>query len=187
MRKVVIAAALSSLALLLAAPSALAGDTQCVGVVTGAVDNVVVPPGANCSLTAQVKGNVKNFGQLQVFSPTTIRGSVDGEPGPNTHTQIFGAGVIIRGNLQIKGQGPNAMGYLSGTTIGGDVSYLENRGFGVFNGPGSTIGGNLKAEKNTGGGNISGNTIRGNVECKENTPPFTEGGNAIGGDDKCPE
>jgi hypothetical protein len=160
-------------------------DFQCVGVVTGTFDNVVVPPGADCTLlNSFVRGSVKNFGSLGV-NRSTVRGNVDGEPG-NDHTAVFNLSTVF-GSVQIKGSF-SPLNFGSGvfaSTVHGDFQYVENRGrLDLFV---STIRGNVKSEKNTGGGFIQGNTIGGNVECKENTPPHVESFNTIGGDDKCPE
>ena len=185
-RKGFIATLVSAAVMLGAAPTAMAGDTPCVGVLTGPHDNVVVPRGATCNLLgAQVQGNVKNFGNLLVFAPTRINGSLQSEPG-HGFTQIFGAGVTIRENVQIKGATAGiAHGYLAGTVIGKDFRWEENRGFLVANG--ATIGGNAQAWKNTGGGSFTGNTIRGDLQCKENAPPITEAGNVVGGNRQCPD
>jgi hypothetical protein len=164
--------------------NAVAGDTVCVGVLTGAHDNVVVPPGATCIVTgATINGNVKVFGLLDVFAPTTIRGSIDGEPG-HIRVALFGTGVVVRGNVQLKG-GTVVAGYTPGTQILGNFQYEANAG--SLSATGGNIRGNLKAEKNTGGGAISGNNIGGNLECKENVPPIGDLGNVVGGNDKCPE
>jgi hypothetical protein len=172
-------------------PVAMAGsggsgnDTQCVGVLVGTFDNVVVAPGTDCTLlNSIVTGSVKNFGSLGV-NHSTVRGNVDGEPG-NDHTAVFNGSTVF-GSVQIKGAtSPGVFGSgVFASTVHGDFQYEENRGrLDLFF---STIRGNVKSEKNTGGGTISGNTIGGNVECKENTPAHVESGNTIGGDDKCPE
>jgi hypothetical protein len=179
-------ATMCSAMMLVVAPKALAGDTVCVGALTGAHDNVVVPAGAVCTISAAtIKGNVKVFGSLNVFPPTTIGGSIDGEPG-HGFVRLFGGLIVVVGNVQIKGSpSSEAAGYLAGTQIGGDFQYEGNMGTLVATG--GTIGGNAKAEKNRGGGAFTVNTIRGNLECKENVPPITEFGNVIGGNDKCPE
>lgn len=180
-------------ALLVAPSTAAAGDTRCVGFLPpGAYDNVVVPPGAFCLMeAAEVRGNIKNFGQLSAID-TVVGGNVEGEPGPATST-LLGAGargeaVTVRGNVQIKGQ-TGTSGYSGAggrvVRIGGDFSYLENSGPLVANT--GIIGGNVKAEQNTGGGFIVSSRIGGNLECKENTPPLLVEFNTIGGNDKCPE
>ena len=169
---------------LIAPLNAVAGDTVCVGVITGAHDNVVVPPGATCIIgAATIKGNVKVFGRLDVLPPTTIGGSIDGEPG-HIRVALFGTGVVVGGNVQLKG-GSVIAGYTPGTQIGGDFQYEGNTG--SLSATGGNIRGNLKAEKNTGGGAIVSNNIGGNLECKENVPPIGEMANVVGGNDKCPE
>lgn len=173
-------------AALVGAPGALAGDFVCTAGAGGALNNVVVPPGATCDMAnADVKGNVKVFGSLNVFAPTTIQGSIDAEPG-HGFVRLFGGQILVRGNVQIKGSAAGtAAGYLAGTQIRGNFQWEENTN--LLDANGGTIGGNVKAEKNTGGGSITGNTIGENLECKENFPTIFEFGNAIGGEDKCTE
>lgn len=186
MGKLVVTKGLVLAAALVGAPSALAGDFVCTGGASGPLDNVVVPPGATCNMSnANVEGNVKVFGSLNVFAPTTIRGSIDGEPG-HGFVRLFGGAILVHGNVQIKGSAAGiGAGYLSGTQIRGNFQWEENTNSLVATG--GTIGENVKAEKNTGGGSITGNTIGENLECKENFPAIVEFGNAIGGDNKCPE
>jgi hypothetical protein len=164
----------------------MAGDFVCTTVAVGTFDNVIVPEGAICDMgPATVRGSVKVFGGLNVVPPTTIRGSIDGEPG-HDFVALLGGAIVVRGSVQLKGSpGAALSGYIAGIQIGGNFQYEENANGLVAQG--AIIRGNLKAEKNTGGGTITGNTIRGNLECKENSPPMVEVGNTIGGDDKCPE
>lgn len=167
------------------ATPASAGDTSCVGVLTGSFDNVIVPPGADCTLlNSFVDGSVKNFGALGV-NRSIVRGNVEGEPG-NHHTAVFNFS-FVRGNVTIKGATNAAFGSgVFASTVGGDVEYVESMGnrLDLFF---STIGGNVKSEKNFGGGFIVSNTINGNLECKENTPPHSNTGNTVRGNNKCPE
>lgn len=184
MKKLVALAVLLVAAGLVGPSNAVAGDTVCVGALTGAHDNVIVPPAVVCTISnAMIKGNVKVFGQLDVLPVTTIGGSIDGEPG-HIRVALFGTGVVVRGNVQLKG-GSAIAGYTTGTQVRGNYQYEENAG--SLSATGALIGGNLKAEKNTGGGFIIGNNIRGNLECKENTPAIVDLGNVVGGNDKCPE
>lgn len=187
MRKSVIVALLALTAVLIGPASARAGDTICVGVLAGSHDNLIVPAGATCNIAdATIQGSVKVFGALNVSSPTTIGGNIDGEPG-HTFVRLFGgATLVVGGDVQLKKQGSVfSQGYLAGTQIRGDFQYEENVGFLVANG--GQIGGDFKSEKNTGGGGIFGNTILGNLECKENTPEHEQAGNTVGGALKCPE
>lgn len=170
---------------LVIAPPTLAGDTTCVGVLTGSFDNVIVRPGTDCTLlNSFVKGNVKNYGSLGV-NRSIVGGNVEGEPG-NHHTAVFNLS-FVRGNVTIKGAtNPDFGSGVFASTVGGNVEYVESAGnrLDLFF---STIGGNVKSEKNVGGGFIVSNTINGNLECKENTPPHSNTGNTVRGNDKCPE
>lgn len=184
--KLVVTKGLVLAAALVNASSALAGDFVCTAGASGALDNVVVPPGETCNMVgASVEGSVKVYGALDVSPPTTIRGSIDGEPG-HQYVLLHGGAILVGGDVQLKGSTAGTTGgYLDGTQIRGDFQWEENAG--VLTATGGTIRGNVKAEKNTGGGSITGNTIGGNLECKENFPLIVPSGNAIGGDLKCPE
>lgn len=172
--------------MLILAPAAAADDTHCNGVMTGDHDNVIVAAGANCTLqSANVRGNVTNYGEL-LTEDTNIYGNVDGEPG-HVRTAIS-TGTYVGGNVQIRGSLPvGEFGGFFQAQIVGDFQWEENANSLVA--LDSSIGGNVKAQGNSGGVflSISGNTIGGNLECKENDPPILDGGNVIGGDDKCPE
>jgi hypothetical protein len=62
-------AALVAATVILIMPSAAtASDSTCVGLLTGTHDNVVVPPGAACTLVgATVEGNVKALERSTLF------------------------------------------------------------------------------------------------------------------------
>lgn len=65
---------------ILTAPSVRADDTQCVGAITGPHENVVVPPGAICTITAAtVTGNVTALeNSILSIQSSTILGNVEG-------------------------------------------------------------------------------------------------------------
>lgn len=178
-----------TITVLLVAPTAAANDTLCTGALAGEHDNVIVPEGATCNVDgAQIKGNIKVLagGALLVIAATTVGGDIQADPG-HLYVRLMGTGVVVMGDVELKGASGVAVvgGYLTGTDIRGNFQWEENRIALVARG--GIIGGNLKAEKNSGGGDITGNTIKGNVECKENAPELVEAGNTIGGEDKCPE
>ena len=132
LRRLVATAGLVSAAAFVGAPSALAGDFVCTAIASasGRLDNVVVPPGERCDMfDATVKGSVKVYGSLNVFGQTSIRGSVYGKPGHGSVT-LFGDGVRVRGNVQIKGatggEFGDSGGYTPGTQIGGDFQWEKN-------------------------------------------------------------
>ena len=75
-------AALMCAAVLLVLPSvASAGDTECVGALTGTHDNVIVPPGETCTLAgATVAGTVKAQEDAQLFaSDNVVDGNIIGD------------------------------------------------------------------------------------------------------------
>lgn len=170
--------------------SSLHDPTQCVGTLTGAHDNVVVPPMTSCLINpgTQIKGNIKNYGDLLVLGPgTNIGGSVDSEPGNDTDLIGNGArGITVGGDVHVKGAIPiGADVELNMVHLHGNFWFEQNDStLRIIN---NTIGGNVKAEKNTRPGTITNNVVGGNIECKENNPPIVAGANMVGGQQKCPE
>ena len=91
---------------LVVAPGAAAGDTPCIGMLSGTYDNVVVPPGATCSLIgATVNGNVKALENSKlVINGSTVHGDVDGDAADSVQLVSSSVG----GNVTITGGGPAA-------------------------------------------------------------------------------
>lgn len=92
-------------ALVVAASSqAQAYDAQCVGVLTGTWDNIVVPPGATCSLLeATVLGNVKALEKSRLrIDRSTVLGNLEGDKADIV--QVFFSDV--RQQISITGGGP---------------------------------------------------------------------------------
>lgn len=130
----------TALVVLILTPGAAAGDTPCVGVLGGTHDNVVVPPGATCTLSAAtVRGNVKALENSKlVITNSTIHGNVDGDAADSV--QVLNS--TVGGNVTITGGGP-ATGALppgglfcttvenlceasvGGTTVHGNVHILK--------------------------------------------------------------
>lgn len=183
-------AAVATVLLPFAASGALvdvANDTICTGAITGSHHNVIVPAGESCEIdAASIKGNVKVFGSL-TLDDSAVRGNVDGEPGHGYVRIGFFGSAAIKGNVQIKGSIAEGMksGYGSGLdVIRGNFQFEQNASTLVA--VGATIGGNLKAQGNSGGGAIMKNVIGGNLECSDNDPEITESGNTVNGNDVCP-
>src|SRR5687768_15135977 len=81
-KRVGISAAFMCATVMLVVPSvASAGDTECVGGLSGVHDNVIVPPGASCTLTgATVAGTVKAQQDAQLFaSDNVVAGNIIGD------------------------------------------------------------------------------------------------------------
>jgi hypothetical protein len=167
--------------------SALANDTICVDMtISGFHENVIVPPDVLCNASgAYISGNVQVFGAFQAYSETTIEGNVHGEPG-HRFVRLFGTGVVVRGNVQLKNAASDEpSGYTAGTEIGGNFQWEENPN--PLIAQGGTIGGDFVMTKSRGGGELFGNAIQGNLQCSENDPAPTGGGNTVGGnkEDQC--
>jgi hypothetical protein len=173
--------ALAAVAALTLSPTASAAETQCVGVLTGMHDNVVVPPNADCTLAgAQVKGNVKILEEGSLLSvssafaeppvtpavPTNIGGDVQGG---NVESSLLSDGTQVGGDFEVKGSNPGTTsGHDMQTRVGGDTQMEENAGT-VFVDR-SSVGGDLQIAKNTGRLQIERNTVGGDVQIAENVP-----------------
>ena len=151
---------------LVLAPGASANDTTCIGSLTGFHDDVVVPEGASCTiLNAQIKGNVKALpGSTLIMSGgTTVGGNIDSDKAEST--QIFGAGNVVRGNIQVKEGGNGVQGVsVCGVRLPDGNIEIEKMFGGIF------VGGSGCAA--FGGGNILRN---GDIKVEENFVTATFG------------
>jgi hypothetical protein len=197
--RIMLAAVLALTGLLVVTTPAVADDTRCVGAFAGVADNIVVPTGAECLLEgAQVTGNAlaEPGSMLFIGTGTNIRGSVEAKQG--AHTGSFQATIggsytcdncffedvvesSVGGNVEITGADDGD--FIEDSEIGGNVEIEESSaGLFAFVVTGTTIGGDLKFEKNTGPTDISRNTIHGELQIFENNvagafcpPPPPEG------------
>lgn len=178
---------------LIAMPAAFAqssdNNTVCQGpTLTGVHDNVVVPPTGVCTITnAVIRGDLINYGNVSV-SNTEIFGAIESDFAFDIDLGQGGP-VTVHQSVQVSGTAAGQTVNVLGSDLLGNFSFLENKANLQLHG--NTVGGNVKAQKNTGGGLMTLNMIRGNLECKENVPPITEAANSFtpsaGGQDKCPE
>jgi len=165
----VLAAAM--LAVVLAKP-AWADDTQCVGLLTGVHDNVVVPPGAFCTLQgATVNGNVKVLDEATLRArASTIRENVQG---PQVREILLQFGTQVGGDVQIKGANPGTVnGFDINVHVGGNAQLEENRGR-VFV-DAALVEGDLEVRKNITQGllEVEFNTVGGNIKVEDNVIQF---------------
>jgi hypothetical protein len=169
MKKFVVVSILTIMVALVGVGPAMAGDTQCVGALTGTHDNVVVPPGAHCEMTnATVIGNVKvlSGGSLRA-SNSRIGGSVQGD---NSDWVCLQFGTQVRGNFEVKGgQLGTTTGHDISTIVNGNTKVEENAGLTFIDA--ATVGGNIEILKNTGTLEVEFNTIGGNIKVEDNVVP----------------
>lgn len=162
----------SACVVLVAAPGAAAGDTQCTATLTGTHDNVVVPPGQTCVLNgATVLGNVKALQDSRLaISGSNVRGNVAGDKADIVQVNFS----TVREDISIKEGGP-----ASAVALPGAFFFCFGAGTPcealVFN---STIEeGNIQIEKMEGdsvvqdSGLLSLSPIRGNILAYENFVP----------------
>ncbi len=170
--RVFVVAVLVSIATLVAAPNAWADQTTCVDLVTSIHDNVVVPPGATCTLTS-----------------STVPGSVL----VKENAKLFALFNIVQGN--IIGDKAEVMD-LDSNTLFGTISITE----GDVNDPGLDVRlvandvrlGWIKVQKMTGEIVVCvaghGNSVnRGNIFLQENRPvaQFEVNDNTVGRTSRC--
>jgi hypothetical protein len=181
MRGMRIAAMLSLVPLLGAAPVAFADDTICTGTIGAVtVDNVVVPDKRSCTLNGtRVEGNIFVHTRSTL---TAYRVLVDGNIQAEGARAVYvNPGSFVGGSIQIV-QGGAAR--IDRVTIEGDLQFFDNDG--ALRATRNRIGGNLQAVENTGGLHIANNLIEGSLQCKQNVPPPTGGGNMAGDkEDQC--
>jgi hypothetical protein len=190
MRKLGLCVLATAITLGVSAAPAVADDTVCVGPLSGTHDNVVVPPGANCTLSgAIVKGNVTALrssslgtnlsrigGNIEAHRPRfvgsfgdTIGGNFSvtgatGDPGfifPPFNVTVFVCGSSLpNGNIVVKRS-------MNGTVAVGSLLAAC---------PGNTVGkGNIQVEHNfIPPGEalaVARNTVGGNVQVFKNRGP----------------
>jgi hypothetical protein len=167
--------------LLLASLVVWAEEITCedfIGVVT--VDNLRVPPDANCTLAGtRVMGTIKvETGASLTAQQITVNGNIQAEGAAAVNVL---AGSIIGGSIQIK----QSAAEIEEVTVNGDIQFESN--IGAVSATRNQVGGNVQAFKNQGGVTFADNIIGGNLQCKENEPPPTGGNNIVQGnkEDQC--
>ena len=203
MKKILLVAA-SALTHLFALPgTAQAANVYCTGTITGVIDgNVIVPEGSGCiALDAVITGFVRvEKGALAFHAHRTTIGRDVRSP----QVIAFDIRLLdseVGGNVYIARTLPGTVGAICGSTIAGDVHWVQNQGgqkigapFGgvcftgneiggdvVLNNNSSPainfhldhnqIGGNVQVLSNTGSEAIFNNNIEGILNCQNNAPP----------------
>jgi hypothetical protein len=167
-------------------------ETVCVGVITGTHDNVTVPPGQGCTVSAAlVLGNVKALEDSRVgIVGSTIRGNVEGD-GPE-FIQVFG-GTTVDGNIVVTGagidppqSGPTTVALLNVTVTNGDVHVLKTIANAIFMQGVTVSKGSMKLEDNTGGGvQLFNNFVAQNLQVFKNAGDHIVTGNVVGQNLQC--
>jgi hypothetical protein len=146
--------------------------------------NLIVPPGATCSLIGvTVTGNVRvqtnavllfqYFGEL-----TTIEGDLRAEAGAS----LSGTGIEVLGNVGADNcGGPN----LEEIHVGGNYYIRNCTGGNVVVVVRTQIGGNFDCSNNSVPCEFDDNTVKGNVQINKNGGTSTARLNTIGGNLRC--
>ena len=183
-RRILAVAFASILALVVAAPVALAEERVCRGTIGATtVDNLRVPSGATCTLNGtKVEGTVKVESGAKLYAEgIRVIGNVQSE---GFKVVSLKSGSRVGGSVQLENGRSGGLGRVISTRINGDLQFFSNEARMVARN--DTILGNLQAVSNTGGLVIENNTIAENLQCKQNNPPPTGGGNAAGDkEDQC--
>jgi hypothetical protein len=169
-------AAIAAAVLLLAPAAPARANDECVGVVTGVFERLVVPEGAFCTLTnSHVLGDVQVFAGARLeVRETTVGGSVHG-----TRVQW----VQMLDNTRVDGSvvineavDPGASIVMLGGSVGASFKVAQSRA-GVFFA--SEAGGDVWITGSSGSDiNVSG-TVRGHVLVADNTAAFINPSGAI--------
>jgi hypothetical protein len=205
--RVLVVALLVSIATLVAAPNAWADDTTCVGLVMGVHDNVVVPPGATCTLTSStvagsvlVQENAKLFAQFNMvqgniigdkaevmdLDSNTLFGVISITEGdfndPELDVRLVANDVRLGGIKVEKMTGEIVVGVAGhGNSVNrGNIFLQENRPVAHFEVNDNTVGQNIQVFKTFGPGvpkTVVNNRAGENLQCFENDPPFIGGPN----------
>ena len=179
MRRIGLALGVALIALGVCSAPALADETRCEGLLSGTFDNVVVPRGANCSLSfSTVRGNVKALrGSSLMTTNNEIAGNVDGV----RPRWVGSLNDSIGGNFSVTG-------------ATGPGFFFSNLSVNVFICNARLPDGNIAVERSAGGtvavGSLldvcPGNTVaKGNVKVEDNIIPPAEllavSRNSVGG------
>jgi hypothetical protein len=160
-------AALAVATAVLVTPSvATAGDSECVGTLTGPHDNVVVPPGAVCTLAgATVLGNVKALERSTLFVfASAVRGDVQGDKAREVRVQFESQ---VDGDVQVKGTDPGSFNAVDiNVRVGGDVQFEDGEGTVFIDA--ARIAGDVEVTKYAGRVEVEFNTVAGEVKIQEN-------------------
>jgi hypothetical protein len=153
--------------LLITAASSAATDTTCIGALTGTHENVVVPRGQTCFLSAAtVRGNVKALEDSMLrITQSNVRGNVEGDKADLVQVVSSRVG----GNIAVKEGGPPvqvAPGFTGCASAVGISTPCE-----VFITT-TKVRGNIQIEKMHGTvwvtDNVAPNPIKGNVKVEDN-------------------
>jgi hypothetical protein len=168
----------SLLALVVAAPAALAEERVCRGTLGATtVDNLRVPSGASCTLNGTtVKGTIKVERGAKLFAyGVRVVGNIQSE---GFQSVFIKEGSKVGGSVQLENGKSGGVGNVTATRINGDLQFFSNKARMVARG--NTILANLQAVSNTGGLVIQNNRIAQSLQCKQNNPPPVGGGNTAG-------
>jgi hypothetical protein len=151
----------------------LAGNVTCSNFAIGAValDSVIVPDNASCSLEGTRLNGSLLVGTHARVTATGVRvtGNVQAEGAASV---LLGGASNIGGSVQLK-QGGAAT--VSGAAIIGDLQIDAMRG--PVAASGNRISGGLQVMANRSGVSLTANTIGGAMQCKDNQPAPTGSGN----------
>jgi len=164
------------------APVGLAGNVTCTNLAIGAValDTVIVPANASCTLTGtRLIGSIV-VGQNARIDAQGVRvnGSLQADGAASV---VLSGSSVILGSVQIK-QGSGAS--ISGAVITGDLQIDAMRA--PVNATSNRVGGSMQVMENRGGVSLTRNSITGNLQCKGNLPvPIGSANTASLKEDQC--
>jgi hypothetical protein len=166
----------------LATVPAAAEERVCRGALGAiTVDNLRVPQGATCTLTAtRIQGTVKvERSATLAASRIVVIGNVQAEGAARVTIR---SGSRVGGSIQVVSGGAATV---ANSVIDGSIQLESNRG--ALSVAANIVGSDVQAFQNRGGVSIADNRIDGNLQCKENVPAPVGGGNTVQGnkEDQC--
>jgi hypothetical protein len=151
----------------------LSGNVTCVGLTIGAIalDSVIVPAGATCTLLGtRMNGSVEVGANARlILDAVNVTGNLIADGA--AELRISGASSV-GGSLQVQ---RGALADVSGLRVTGNLQIDAMQGPVFFSG--NRAGGSLQAFGNRGGLTLNGNTMAGVMQCKDNLPPPTGSAN----------
>lgn len=164
------------------APAGLAGNVTCTNLAIGAValDTVIVPANASCTLTGtRLIGSILVGENARVdANGVRVNGSLQAAGAASV---VLSGSSVISGSVQIK-QGGGAS--ISSAAITGDLQIDAMRA--PVSAASNRVGGSVQVMDNRGGVSLTRNGITGNLQCKGNLPaPIGSGNSAALKEDQC--
>jgi hypothetical protein len=182
------------------------GDYYCTSSVRGSFENVIVPEGRTCTLTAStVSGNIlaKDGARVYVYETTTqgnidgveadlvhvragtIEGSIQVQDGNNRSlagVRIYGGTILTQGNITVQKMNTGTISIVDAVLRKGNIQVQDNSTATRLEILRNRVAQNLQVFVNLGNTAklVRNNTVGSVLSCKDNQLPFTGRPNVAG-------